>query len=82
MTIDEIAQAVSTKTGLPMDKSKMAVQAAMDYVMSKMSPEMRDMVKNMMAGNTSDMSSMMGNMGEMGKLMGEMGNMMGEKGKT
>jgi hypothetical protein len=81
MTMDEIAQAVSTKTGLSMDQSKQAVQAMLDFVMSKMSPEMGEMVKNMMMGNMGDMSSMMGNMGDMNKMMGDMGNMMGDKGK-
>jgi hypothetical protein len=77
--MDELAKVVSEKTGLSMDQSKMAAQAVVDYIMSKLPAPMAQQMKDMMMGE--GMMGGMGKMGDMGKTMDDMGKMMGDMGE-
>lgn len=85
MMMDEIAKAVADRTGLSMDQSKQAVQAVMDFMMSRMPEGMGKQMQAMMTGSDvsgamGDMNKMMGDMGDMGKTMGDVGKMLGGMG--
>lgn len=85
MMMDEIVKAVADRTGLSMEQSKMAVQAAMDFMMSKMPEGMGTQLQAMMTGSDmsgamGDMNKMMGDTGDMGKMIGDMGKLLGGMG--
>lgn len=48
--MDELAKAISQKTGLSEDQSRQAAQAAMDYLMTKLPAPLAEQVKSALTG--------------------------------
>jgi hypothetical protein len=66
--MDELVNAVSSKTGLPPDQAKAAAQAVLDYLMTKVPAPIGDQIKAALGGGPN-----------MGNLAQGLGGMLGKK---